>query len=524
MLNLIVSKINKPTIQNAKPIVFISDLHFDYIKGKPNTATSKQLEDDFISFVKSEYYDHLLCLAGDYYDDYRKTLNFVKRLEENEVVGFFVLGNHDFWNDRTMSYSDIINLFLEETRNHHYFKFLTTGQKHYHEELCIIGDTGWTSFKRDGRRVNLSMFKLLPETLWVKGFSPRKILKMHKKWVSFANKVLRQESKVLMITHFPMTDLTEEDRDCWWSSTTDLIEKDSWRIFGHTHSKKQKYFNNISSQKGYYNYQNPASNIPSQQEPALLPLYEEYLKRFHNPIFDLYTPSFINQYSTHDFGELAPISDTTSELTIYGIEHLKGFYNPTVISKNDVDLSNSISSIKKRGYKRCASNKHNFAALAMCPNSYLEKVRHMMDSYLTNSCIGYLYSDHLSYREIEAIYQSIKIIENGNARDVRSYMTAAVITGYVYNNMAHEIKRMRPLDDYDIIRFWMMFLTIQHFDIDAYCINSVVAQKKKKVEFQNVELYLPAINNLSLEVEELLPLLQQTTLLTMSHQIPCDSN
>lgn len=520
MSNLIVLEPNTPTVQKLKPIVFISDLHLDFIKGKPNSSESKRVEDEFIHFVKNNYQNHLLCLAGDYYDDYRKTLSFVKRLEENKVTGFFVLGNHDFWNDGTMSYSDIIDLFITETQNHHHFKFLTTGKKYYCGDLCIIGDTGWTSFKRDGRQVNLSMFKSLPEALLVKGFSPKKILKMHKKWVSFANKILKQESNVLMVTHFPMVDFTEKDQDCWWSSTTDLIEKDSWRIFGHTHSKKQKYFNNISSQRGYYNYSNSTSSLYSQEESILTLPYEAYLKRFHNILPDFYTPSSTNQYESRDFGKLIPVMNTSSAIATYGIENLKDFYNPAVISKNDLDLSNAVLSIRKRGYKRCAANKHNFAALAMDPVSYLEKVKHIMDSYLTDSCIGYLYSEHLPYHVIEAIYQSIRIIENGNVRDVRSYMTAAVITGYVYNNMAYGIKDMRPLDDYDIMRFWMMFLTIQCFGIDAYCINSVLAQKKKKIEFQNVELYLPAVNDLSLEVEQVLPLLQQTTLLINSNQLP----
>ena len=110
--------------------------------------------------------------------------------------------------------------------------------KHYFGDICVIGDTGWTSFRSHGRLVDLSNFKYsLPDSLLVKEFSPKNIIKMHKKWIRFANKVLKEETKVLMITHFPMTDFTEEDRDCWWSSTTDLIEKDSWRIFGHTYKK-----------------------------------------------------------------------------------------------------------------------------------------------------------------------------------------------------------------------------------------------------------------------------------------------
>ena len=523
MSNLITLDSNTPMIQKPKSIVFISDLHFDFTKGKPNDDASKQIEDDFINYVKRNYQDHVLCLAGDYYDDYRKTMAFVKRLEKNEVTGFFVLGNHDFWNDRTMSYSEIIDLFVKETQNHHYFKFLTTGTKYYFGDICVIGDTGWTSFRSHGRLVDLSNFKYsLPDSLLVKEFSPKNIIKMHKKWIRFANKVLKEETKVLMITHFPMTDFTEEDRDCWWSSTTDLIEKDSWRIFGHTHIKKQQHFNNISSQRGYSNRQIGDFKQISEDNYHFLLSYENYLNEFKGDS-DLKREYCVKQYTDSDFSELKPLFNFNSSITTYGFQNIKNFYNPTLISKYEPDL-NEISLIKSRGYKRCAANKHNFAALAECATTYLEKVKDIMNGYMKNSYIGYTYSERVSYRVAEAVYHSIKIIEEGNISDVRSYMTAAVITGYVYNHMVNEIEDMRPLDDYDIIRFWLMFLTIQHFEINAYGIKNVIGQQKKKIVFQNVEIYLPAINDLSLEVDEVLLYLQQNTLLTTTPQISYNLN
>ncbi|WP_139084071.1 hypothetical protein [Paenibacillus sp. HGF5] len=91
-----------------------------------------------------------------------------------------------------------------------------------------------------------------PDAKKVKDFSPKKIIALHDEWVSFTNDVLNKEEKVLIVTHFPMIDFTKEDKDCWWSSTTELKGDNSWRIFGHTHISEQQY-NNISSQRGYNN-------------------------------------------------------------------------------------------------------------------------------------------------------------------------------------------------------------------------------------------------------------------------------
>lgn len=494
MSNLSIFETRNLSTISLKPFVFISDLHFDYTRGKPNGAKYKQHEDAFVKFVKTNYQDRVLCLAGDYYDDYLKTLCFVKRLEEEKIKGFFVLGNHDFWNDKTLSYDSIIELFLKETENHAYFKFLTTGKKYYHGDICIIGDTGWTSFKRNGKRVNLKEFEYsLPEVSLIKNFSPQTIIKMHKSWIGFANNVLRKEPKVLMITHFPMVDLTKEDRDCWWSSATRLISSNSWRIFGHTHGSHEKHLNNISAQRGY-----------------------------HNPEIDNHPPHF-KPYQESDFGQLTPFSEPNTSLTVSRLSLLNSFYNSDLVSSEDVD-SQIISEIESRGYKRCAANKNNFAALINDREEYLFKVKQKMDSYLTDSYIGYFYQNRLSHQIITAIQHSINIIEAGVISDVRSYMTAAVVTGYVYNYRFYELDNMRPLDDYDIIRFWLMFLTMQSFSIEANEIGQIRKQSKKIIKFQNIEIYLPVINNQSLEVETVTHLLEQTGLLQSSPRLSLQQN
>lgn len=474
---------NIPIESNGNPIVFISDLHFDFTKGKYKAKGATQMKDDFITFVKEQYANSVLCLAGDFFNNYKKTLAFVKELEQNKIAGFFVLGNHDYWNNGTKSHREIIRLFDRETKGNQYFRFLITGRKYYLNNICFIGDTGWTSFRREKRRVALEQFMSLPDAIEVKDFSPKEIRALHEEWVSYANDILNQEEKVLILTHFPMVDFTKEDKDCWWSSQTDLKGENSWRIFGHTHKRKEQQDNNVSSQRGYDNRDS------------------EILQRIG-----------LNQYFSYDFGKLEKAIDRTSLIASDTSKFMSKYYSPILVSNAECEIA-LISTIKRRGFRRCSANKNNLAVLANSPKAYLERVKQVFDWYLKDTYIGYTFLEHISKSVIELIFTSIKILENENLTDIRAFMTAAVITGYVFNGMPYLIKRMRPLDDYDIIRFWLMFLTIKQYKIKNDSISSVRKDGNNHIVFCNVEIYLPAVNDLALTVEEVQELMQQAPLL-----------
>ncbi|MBW7474819.1 metallophosphoesterase [Paenibacillus oenotherae] len=479
MNDLIISSNNMPIKSTENPIVFISDLHFDFTKRKFNAKAALQMKDDFIAFVKERYSDSILCLAGDFFNNYKKTLSFVKELEKNQIVGFFVLGNHDYWNNGTMSHQDIINLFSDKTKNNQYFRFLVTGRKYYFNDICIIGDTGWTSFRRGKRQVELEQFWGLPDAVKVKDFSPENIIALHNEWVSFANNALKKEEKVLIVTHFPMVNFTKEDKDCWWSSTTKLKGDNSWRIFGHTHRSGQK-FNNVSWQRGYDNKD------------------AKYLE-------------WVMQYTSNSFGKIEKSVHQYGIRSLSNFESISNFHSPVVV-KNVTEESALILTVKRKGYRRCAANKHNFTVLSNSPEEYLKKVKKVTEGYLQDTYIGYVLSGPLSQEVINAIQHSITILENRDLSDIRAYITAAVITGYVFNEMPFLIKDMRPLDDYDILRFWLMLLTINHYGINMASINTVRSNKKNRITFCNVDLYLPAVNDLSLSADEVQMLMQKTPL------------
>lgn len=468
-------------LHKEKPIVFISDLHFDFTEGKFKPKAAPQMIDDFITFIKEQYADSILCLAGDFFNDYSKTLTFVKELEQEQIFGFFVLGNHDFWNDGTRSHKDIINLFDIETKDNKYFKLLITGRKYYFNDICFIGDTGWTSFRRGTRQVEIKQFMDLPDAITVKDFSPNEIIDMHGKWVNYANRVLKQEEKVLVITHFPMIDFTQEDEDCWWSSQTNIDGNNSWRIYGHTHKCKQQKDNNVSSQRGYENKNDKDLEF------------------------------WGNQYSEYDFGQLEMIAKQEGIVSSNFYENISKYYSPMLIS-NDGELE-SVSNIVKRGYRRCSANKKNFASLAKTPEAYLKKVKKVINGYLKDTFIGYSLSKGIPKSVFDSIFSAIAILESGNHTDIRAFITAAVITGYVYNEMPYYIESMRPLDDYDIIRFWLMFSTMKQYQIGVRSVDTVHKDRKNYIVFSNVEIYLPVVNDYVLTVDEVQRLMKQAPLL-----------
>ena len=234
----------KGELQNVSvvsTIVFISDLHFDYMNKKSCIECAEEIKNTFISYIKEKYSRSIVCIGGDCFDDWQKALTFIQELEQERINGFIVLGNHDYWNDGTKTYKELLHIFAAETKENKYFRLLMTGRKYYIGDVCFIGDTGWTSFILNKRHVNLSQFMELPEATLVKDFSPKEIVSMHNCWIKFANSILEQEKKVIILTHYPMVCYAKEPKDTWWSSKTKLIEsKKCWKIFGHTHKNKQR--------------------------------------------------------------------------------------------------------------------------------------------------------------------------------------------------------------------------------------------------------------------------------------------
>ena len=69
-------------------IAFFSDLHFDFTKGKYKPTNAQEHESDFVQTLLEDHKESLVLLAGDFYNDYLKTMSFLDCLEREHVNGF----------------------------------------------------------------------------------------------------------------------------------------------------------------------------------------------------------------------------------------------------------------------------------------------------------------------------------------------------------------------------------------------------------------------------------------------------
>lgn len=496
-------------------IHFIGDLHFNRGNENGNEDVWDSRKQQFLKLVNDTVGGNdILCLLGDFYDDFKLTLAFIQELESLKIKGFCVLGNHDYWHDGRYSYIQLLDIFEKATRKNKYFRLLMTGRKYYVGDLCVIGDTGWSSFRRStksggvGRRVSFKKLPNIPEFQMVRDFSYKQVLSMHTSWVAFANSVYIEERQVLTLTHFPMIDFTESASDCWWSSKTELNNTEGWCLFGHTHGVRQKYYNHVSHQRGY-------KDTPDTSLGSLTPM--------RIPVNSSTRPTVSNMLLSKTF-------------------------DATLANNMDSELAKSyIKSVRKRGYKRCAANLKTMSELIESPDEYLDTVEDNLLGYIENDYSGYIYECNTRFRslfpkdtdyrmmfgglrmgfdelsredkryvrslsrddleslmrtperrssEIQNIGAAIDIIRQNDLSDIRLFMTAVVVTGYAYNGMIYALKDMRPVDDYDVVRLATMYYSIRKNGLTTSKVNVIRKSDRKDdfVMFKDVPIYLPVIN------------------------------
>ena len=203
----------------------------------------------------------------------------------------------------------------------------------------------------------------------------------------------------------------------------------------------------------------------------------------------------------------------------------------TVINAEKMSIQAS-KAVRRRGFRRCSANKEIIAMLATSPEKYLIKVKKKIKAYEKNIFIGYRLITKLNGKTLENIYEAIGILEQGLNRksviNIREFVIAAVLTGYVYNDVPYLIEdesKFRSVDDFDIIRFYLMFLTIQKYGIKKTMIEfmEIRASTKRGFFVGNVEIKLPVINGKCLNVQEVLESMEEQNIsnsIQMPVQIP----
>ncbi|MDR2568075.1 MAG: metallophosphoesterase [Mycoplasmataceae bacterium] len=255
-------------------IYYISDLHLDY----------KTLEEknEFLSLLNKE---DLFIINGDFYNDYRKTIDIVNEIDKMGVKGYWTLGNHEFFwlaerrniepldkakNKDLLNvppakmWDKLVDTIKAKTAKNKTFKFLETGTTvKLPNGWTLIGDIGWTSFSTENYELKNKDFK---QYEWFKRWNFPWIKTQNEKWVKFANATIKKHDKVLIATHYPMyyNDKFPEtsrfssklplEKTYWFSSQKLEIPKGKEVVFihGHTHdvSYKEGHVTNAIGRQG----------------------------------------------------------------------------------------------------------------------------------------------------------------------------------------------------------------------------------------------------------------------------------
>lgn len=456
---------NKRETEKTK-IFFISDLHFDHPdrikKGYPMERQIDHFIFEYKIWHKNEP-NNFLIIIGDSFSNFMNTMLFIKQLEQEKIKGFYVLGNHDYWNDGKLSVKEIENLFISTFKKNKYFKLLYSGVTYQIGNLTIIGDCGWTSFQRTNDVTVLDYLSRyrLPELKHTKNFSVELVKSMHNDWIRFANGVIQRNKKVLVVTHFPMFDNTESERDLWWSSWCKIKNNNFFCLYGHNHKNTifKKY--NWSNQRGYrvdakmdllY-----LSKINYDEKKIILP-YQNLMKSVSIP--KKITPKIFIDY--------------------------------------------------KNGYKRVAQNRKNFNALIEDKDAYTKKIDDILENYRLNQIGGWVIGSAYSINRRD----SIKRVQDANdylkKHDINDniilYMTAAVVTGYAWNNMIGWVSGMRPVNPSDVYRWYLYYINIK---INKINLKEVSQVKSTMVKLPGTTIALPRVNGKEIPVKYRLGLQKQ---------------
>lgn len=96
---------------------------------------------------------------------------------------------------------------------------------------------------------------------------------------------------------------------------------------------------------------------------------------------------------------------------------------------------------------------------------------------------------------------------------------SAIITGYIYNDMPEEIDYMRPVDYYDIVRFYLVFQTMKKYKLGFDDICSIRKHTTRTIMLENVPVGLLVLNKQCMTVEEAYACLKGTPLLAETSMI-----
>ena len=536
---------------NEKPNIYVlSDLHFDK-KALPGYVKQKliKLENDpiahfkymeevlksgdyqysknkikqnikfFIDLLYSNREGNIFVLAGDFFDDFFETLDFIQILEKAQITSFVVLGNHDYWtySDKKRTWIECIEQASMATERNKFCRLLLTGREYKIGDLVFIGDTGFTNLNYTVLDLNriadvYDLFEYIdendsnwlltatikdienrvPDCTQVKNFDIETLKKLNKEWCDFANKRITRLNKnesLFIVTHWPMDSLAENAIDSWWQ-TLALFPKEEppypsiykpepdnryWLISGHTH-RDVHYWNSIAVQAGYQN--------------------EKWFQDLTLASFGLLVPT----------EKLYSLIDINSSLSV--------FTDFSVIYQENNDNAETSLKVRRYGFRRAGNfgNKRAISAYMKNSEDYIQRVKKEI-AQIKNEFAGNAgYSDALGwqlYHSKLAVEAAIDVLEKGYQENPFEFFTALLVSGYAYNARTHLLKSMRKVNVYDIVRQSMVFSTIKNIpeiNLDEIVTIKSLQGKNSSIKIGNIELKIPVVNGKHLDLDFFLPM------------------
>lgn len=495
-------------------IWYLSDLHFDYgkiSKAKYANLTSdfiQQREDNFINFVK-KYPKVLFVLAGDFYDNYDKSLKFIQRLDHAHVRSVVVLGNHDYWSKGKLTYADVLNYAHEVTKNNQYTHLLYLGKIIQMGSLTIIGDSAFTNFKyhfkstdKHSSKYKQSQIKTatidrfmrisggpgdklaIPELLYpqVKNWNISEIQTYNQIWINFVNEQVKSKKNLLVVTHWPLHEQQRANTasDTWFNYPSGLMNTQHfWSIFGHTHFDRRAHNTNfVSNQLGYMSENNDFSKISTDWFGKLIK---------YNGNRDIQ----LSNHSLEKYIDLGYITDPSSQ-------------------KMDIQKVEAI------GYKRAANfvNKEILDLYYKSPTEYLKQVAKAIGEPQRTISDYYDIASMKINDARQTALQALKVVQAGYQHNPLNFFTALFITGYAYSNQLFFLESMRPISIYDIAREYLVISTVQQFHLKFSEIKKIhkTSNKLNSVSIANLSIPLPVVNNFELKHTDLQDVLNDINL------------
>lgn len=121
-------------------LLFLSDLHAD------NLYVTKGIN-IYPNLVKhiQKYKPDVIVISGDISGDYKTTLNFIKKLEnELNIFVYFIPGNHDIWTEKSNEYPNASLKALQELQAVE--NCIENRIIHLNDETALIGCMGWYDY------------------------------------------------------------------------------------------------------------------------------------------------------------------------------------------------------------------------------------------------------------------------------------------------------------------------------------------------------------------------------------------